>query len=436
LGRTDSRRFTLININNYVYIGIDLGTSGCRAIAIDEQSNIIASEQSPLFIPAASPPKSEQDAEYQWQVVLKTLTFVTSQCQDYIIQAIAVDATSGSILIADKHGHPLSPILMYNDARAVNQSKQIDKLAPPQSGAHGASSGLAKLLYLQQNSDIPKDAALLHQADWINFKLGASLGISDHNNALKAGYDPVQQCWPEWINSLTDPSILPKVVAPGTVIGELSNTLCQKFKLNAAPNIVAGTTDSIAGLLATGAHNVGDAVTSLGSTLVVKLINNTPIFIPEQGIYSHRLGDKWLVGGASNTGGAVLKHYFDSQQLEQLSNKITLDATPVDYYPLLTAGERFPINDPMLQPKLTPRSTNDVEFLHGMLTGIAKIEQRAYQCLNDAGAIPITSLRTVGGGASNLVWQAIRQQHITVPFTVPDHTEAAYGAALIAQGNI
>lgn len=390
----------------------------------------------PLFIPASTPPKSEQDPEYQWQVVLQTLTHVISQCQDYNLQAIAVDATSGSILIADKHGHPLSPILMYNDARAIQQSKLIDEIAPSQSGAHGASSGLAKLLYLQQRNDFLNDAMLLHQADWINFKLGAALGISDHNNALKTGYDPIKQCWPEWISSLTDPSFLPKVVAPGAVIGELSNTLCQKFKLNAVPKIVAGTTDSIAGLLATGAHKVGDAVTSLGSTLVVKLISNTPIFIPEQGVYSHRLGDKWLVGGASNTGGAVLKHYFDSQQLEQLSNKITLDAIPADYYPLLAAGERFPVNDSMLQPKLTPRPTNDVEFLHGMLAGIAKIEQHAYQCLHNAGAVAMTSLRTVGGGAHNLVWQAIRQQHITVPFTVADHTDAAYGAALIAQGNI
>jgi xylulokinase len=175
-------------------------------------------------------------------------------------------------------------------------------------------------------------------------------------------------------------------------------------------------------------------VTSLGSTLVVKLISDKPLFIPDQGVYSHRLADKWLVGGASNTGGAVLKHYFDKQQLESLSEEIILDSTPADYYPLLTAGERFPINNPNLQARLTPRPENDAEFLHGMLAGIAKIEQQTYQALQQAGASPLTSIRTIGGGSINRTWQTIRQQHITVPFITPQNTEAAYGTALLARG--
>ncbi|PHS27541.1 MAG: carbohydrate kinase [Methylophaga sp.] len=420
---------------NNAFIGIDLGTSGCRVIAIDDQSNIIATAQQSLLINSTAHPKSEQDANYQWQGVLQALIQIISQCQDYTIQAIAVDATSGSILLANQQGEAISPIIMYNDARAIKQSEQIADIAPAESAAHGSTSGLAKLLYLQQHNTIPANAKLLHQADWINFKLGAPLAISDPNNALKTGYDPIKQCWPDWIASLTDKSILPKIVAPGTVIATLSPSLCQTLKLSNTPNIIAGTTDSIAGLIATAANKLGDAVTSLGSTLVVKLISDKPLFIPKQGIYSHRLGDKWLVGGASNSGGAVLKHYFDSQQLKQLSKQITLNCKPADYYPLLTAGERFPINDPMLQPRLTPRSTNDTEFLHGMLAGMAKIEQQAYQCLQDAGAVPVTSIRTVGGGAINQIWQAIRQQHIAVPFITAKYTEAAYGAALLAQGN-
>ena len=416
------------------YIGIDLGTSGCRVIAIDEQNDIIATTQQSLIIPPIIPPKSEQDANYQWEIVLKTLSQVVSQCQDYDIQAIAVDATSGSVLIANAQGQALTPIFMYNDARAVAQSELIANVAPQESGAHGSSSGLAKLLYLQQHNKIATDAKLLHQADWINFNLGARLGISDHNNALKTGYDPVEQCWPAWIGSLTDKSLLPEIVSPGTAIATLSKSLCQHLKLTNRPNIVAGTTDSIAGLIATGANDIGDAVTSLGSTLVVKLISDKPLFIPEQGIYSHRLADKWLVGGASNTGGSVLKYYFDNQQLKRLSEQITFNDKPADYYPLLTVGERFPTNDPNLQPRLTPRSENDAEFLYGMLAGIAKIEQQAYDCLQQAGTTPITSIRTVGGGAENKVWQAIRQRHIAVPFITPKHTEAAYGAALLAKG--
>jgi len=419
-------------MTNNAYIGIDLGTSGCRAIAIDQQSNIIASSQQAL----APPSTSEQDPHYHWAVVKQVLVDLIAQCQHYEIKSIAVDATSGSVLITDQDGHPLTPILMYNDSRAIEQSQQIAKLAPADSGAHGATSGLAKLLYLQKYNTFAANHHLLHQADWINFKLGAPLGVSDENNALKTGYDPVSRCWPDWLDSLTNRAVLPTIFSPGTVIGQLSDDLCNEFNLTSRPKLAAGTTDSIAALLATGANKVGDAVTSLGSTLVVKLISDKPLFLPEQGVYSHRLGDKWLVGGASNTGGAVLKHFFNNEQLQRLSNLINLENRTPDYYPLLIKGERFPINDANLAPILSPRSSSDVEFLHGILVGIAKIEHQAYQVLEQAGSTAVKNIRTVGGGAVNQIWQTIRQQMIPVSFVTAEQTEAAFGAARLAQDSV
>lgn len=85
-------------------------------------------------------------------------------------------------------------------------------------------------------------------------------------------------------------------------------------------------------------------------------------------------------GGASNTGGAVLKQYFSSAQLAELSEHIDASVpSALDYYPLTTPGERFPINDPNLQPRLMPRPDNDAEFLHGLLEGVARVEAQAYQ---------------------------------------------------------
>ena len=431
-------------INNNAYIGIDLGTSGCRAIAIDDQSNIIASSQLAFQASHSNNDLSEQDPVYLWLCVHHVLSQLislispvlpSSHGQHYQIQAIAVDATSGSVLITDEFGKPQTPILMYNDARAVEQAKLIANIAPTDSGAHGATSGLAKLVYLQQHNLLLQSLSchLLHQADWINFNLGAPLGISDENNALKTGYDPITRCWPDWLDLITNRAVLPKVVPPSTIIGFLSEKLCTEFNLTFAPKIVAGTTDSVVALLATGANKLGDAVTSLGSTLVVKVITDTPVFLPEQGIYSHRMGDKWLVGGASNTGGAVLKYYFNDEELQRLSKLISPNNQVPDYYPLLTKGERFPINDPELAPRLSPRPSNDVTFLHGLFNGMAKIEQQAYQKLQQAGVSPVKSITTVGGGAVNQVWQAIRQQHILLPFIVAEQTEAAFGAACFAK---
>lgn len=413
-----------------ISIGIDLGTSGCRVIAIDQHRHSVASHQQ-----AISQTGTEQDPKTQWQTVKQVLSHVIKQCDGLIIQAITVDATSGSVMMTNQYGRPLTPMLMYHDNRALEQSHEISHYAPPQSGAHGPTSGLAKLCYFQQQT-LQTESLLVHQADWINFNLGAPLGITDENNALKTGYDPTERCWPQWLTHVTNTKYLPEVVPVGKKIGQLSKDLCQEFKLPNQPNIIAGTTDSIAAVIATGINQVGQAVTSLGSTLVVKLISNQPIFVAEQGIYSHRLANIWLVGGASNTGGAVLRHFFNDQMIEQLSHQIDLAAPTLDYYPLLTVGERFPVNDPTLKPRLTPRSDSDVTFYHSLLQSMANIEQLAYQALEAAGTLAATAVYTVGGGSKNTVWQTIRQQTLKVPVLTPNHTEAAYGSALIAQGYI
>lgn len=157
-----------------------------------------------------------------------------------------------------------------------------------------------------------------------------------------------------------------KVVAPGTPVGCVLPSIRTKYGLPDDCIVCAGTTDSIAAFLASGAEEIGEAVTSLGSTLAIKMLTTERVDAVDYGVYSHRLGDRWLVGGASNTGGAVLKSFFDNAQLQALSANIDPDTpTQLDYYPLPSPGERFPINDPQLQPRIQPRPEDDVLFLQG-----------------------------------------------------------------------
>ena len=100
---------------------------------------------------------------------------------------------------------------------------------------------------------------------------------------------------------------LPKVVRPGEPIAPVSSHVAGKYGLGDGCVVVGGTTDSIAAFLAAGASEVGDAVTSLGSTVAIKLLSEVPVDDASTGVYSHRLGDRWLVGGASNAGCAVLR---------------------------------------------------------------------------------------------------------------------------------
>ena len=375
----------------------------------------------------------EQDPEIWWTALTENLDQLHRQHSLATVAAITLDGTSSTLLCCDAAGGPLGPALMYNDARATREAQRIADIAPTDCAAHGASASLAKLLWLQQAPACRGARHVLHQADWLLGKLCGHFDNSDENNALKLGYDVIQRRWPDWLQALDVPlDLLPTVAPAGHTIGTLTTHGCERWGLPTDTRILAGTTDSTASFIATGA-GPGDAVTALGSTLVLKVLADQPLFAPEYGIYSHRLGDRWLVGGASNSGGAVLQTYFTASEIERFSSLINIDEpTGLDYYPLIASGERFPINDPALAPRLQPRPTDDVMFYQGILEGIATIEVRGYQKLAELGIPWPKRIITTGGGAGNAPWRTMRARLSGIPVTAATHQQAAYGAALLA----
>jgi sugar (pentulose or hexulose) kinase len=388
----------------------------------------------PLPMPTRQGACVEQDPESWWQAVAKVVALVWTQVQPVQVRAIAVDATSGTLLLADAEGQPLGRALMYNDARAADEADRIARLAPTHSAAHGRTSPLAKLLYLQARDAQGRAHYALSQADWVLGRLSGQFGVTDANNAIKLGYDPMTRTWPDWLGPLgVRTALLPQVVSPSTRLTRVGLEAQRVLGLDPGTLLVAGTTDSTASFLATGAALPGEAVTALGSTLVMKVISEYPLFAPQYGVYSQPLGDGWLVGGGSNSGGAVLRHYFTDPQLAALTPMLRPDQpTGLDYYPLLTPGERFPLNDPELPPRLEPRPHDDLTFFQGLLEGMARIEHRAYRLLARLGAPYPLSVYSTGGGARNPAWTAIRERLLQVPVQVAREQEAAYGTALLA----
>ena len=170
---------------------------------------------------------------------------------------------------------------------------------------------------------------------------------------------------------------------------------------------------------------------------MLKVYSKHPLVSSRYGIYSHRLGDGWLTGGASNTGGAVLRKFFSDDEIVRFSQEIDpMHPLDLGYYPLPAAGERFPRSAPEMQPVLQPRPDNPRDFLPAILEGIAAIEAEGYGRLTELGAPFPKRVYTSGGGAVNETWRRIRQRRLGIPVLQAAHTEAAYGAALIARGGI
>ena len=405
-------------------LGIDIGTSGVRAALLDPSGQTITEAGARM----AEFGDNLRSPSIWRQTLEAALQALFEQADPALIGAVSVDGTSGTVLALDADGTPLGDALMYNDAvtdTAIPDA--IAAVAPRQSAAHGAASALARALDLMQR---PGTCRIVHQADWIASSLAGTPVPSDESNALKTGYDPIHRCWPDWMAKTgMDVALLPDVVPAGAKTGRTSGA----YGLPKGAAMIAGVSDGCASFLATGARRPGDGVTALGTTLTIKLLSDKPIFAPEHGIYSHRIGDIWLAGGASNTGGGVLAAHFGPDELDALSARIDPSTlSGLDYYPLTKPGERFPTSDPTLAPRLSPRPEDDALFLHGMLEAMARIEAEGYRRLQELGAPALRSIRTVGGGASNPTWQALRLQNLNVPSEAAQSTSAAAGAARLA----
>ena len=424
--------------NSGAYLGIDVGTSAVRACLIDEDEKLLAISRSPLVTTQSALFNSMASCHItqnpdDWLSALDVcLRELFEQYPANQLAAICVDGTSSTVLLCSADGEALTPALMYNDASSMNESRQLQQQHPRSGLALSVTAGLPKILQLSKH--VKKPALIQHQADWVCGRLSDQFGFSDENNALKTGYDAVRRCWPDWVQQALPAHLqLPQVVMPGTCIATAGRWL-QLRGVSSAAKMIAGTTDSTAAFIASGVTRFDEAVTTLGSTLVVKQLGRTKIEDTATGVYSHRLGDTWLAGGASNTGGKVIDQFFSREQLQTLSRQIDPRAkSNLDYYPLTANGERFPIRDPDKQPVLEPRPAADHEFLQGLFEGIARIEKAGYDKLRQLGTEAIKQVVTAGGGSSNQVWQNIRERILGIPVKQANETEAAYGAARLAK---
>ncbi len=223
---------------------------------------------------------------------------------------------------------------------------------------------------------------------------------------------------------------LPRICACGTPLGPLQAGSAATLGLPEDCLVVAGTTDSNAGVLAAD-PGPEEGITVLGTTLVLKQFSPQPLQAP--GVSCHRLEGRWLVGGASNAGAGVLRRFFDDATVAALSRQIDPDRpSGLALRPLLGRGERFPVEDPTLEARLEPRPVSDALYLQALLEGLTAIERAGWERLRQLGLPPVRRVITLGGGARNPQWRALRQRSLGVPVLNRPRLSAALGMARLA----
>ena len=408
-------------LNNSLVLGIDLGTSGVRIAIINTKKKI-------LFTSSKTYSKGLEISE-DWINSLKTLIKEIPKGLKEKLVSCSVDGTSGTLLACKRDGEPLGKALPY--FLSFSEYKyEIEKLFTKEcagSSISGSVGRALRLIALYGNEII-----LRHQADWISGWLINNWEYGEEGNNIRMGWKISNSSWPENFQNLEWLKCLPKIISSGQVMGNICTKKANELSLPKNLQVIAGTTDSNAGVLAT-FPNKNDGITILGSTIVIKKFVNKPF--EGKGISNHKLLGNWLCGGASNTGAAILLDFFNLEYIEELSKQINPNkSSGLNLLPLSSRGERFPIDDPNLQPKLEPRPVSDSLYLHALCEGLARIEARGWQKLNKLGADLPQQIITIGGGAKNITWKKIREREIGIPIKICNRPPAAGVASIALQG--
>lgn len=398
-------------------LGVDIGTSGIRIAAVDA-AGVCHWQEQQSYDARVQAGHGQQRPQYWWRAFTQLLK-AQSDARRADIAGICIAGTSGSVLLADKAGIPTSPAFMYS----YHPPETADN---PTVAPHIQLAGFNRARALQQ----VHPGMAFTPVDWFVYRL-TQIRCTDYNNALKSGYDPIENDWPDSLIQ-SFPEHCPPLVAPGTRIGRITSKMAAAMGLNESLWVHAGTTDSMAALSASGVSQPGVGVTSLGSTLALKLISHQPVFCQQSGVYSHRFGDVFAISGASNTGGAVLRQNFTDAQLPTLSSRLAPNmADTLGYWPLPGRGERFPVFEPQMAPRLTPKPDDPALFLQGIFHGFARIEALGYQRFSQLGAPALTQVFSSGQMAKNPVLHQLRQHYLAAPVSAVEAAIPAVGAGLL-----
>ena len=423
-----------------IWLGIDLGTQSVRALVVGS-SGAVLGQGSHALTSWREGHRHEQDPEEWWQAVVAACRAAIKGLPASSIRGVAVDGTSGTILLADRLGRPTTPGLMYDDVRASEQVSTINAIGEKVWATLGyrmqASWALPKLVWLLANQHAkPTGQRLVHQTDFITWRLAGRQVATDMSTALKTGYNLIEESWPYEVMDLlgVPENILPSVVRSGSQLGTVGTAAADETGIPAGTPLIAGMTDGCAAQIGAGALKPGSWNSVLGTTLVLKGVTENLLHDPGGVIYSHRSPDgSWLPGGASSTGAGILARSFPGRQLDEL-NKRAAEREPasVVIYPLASRGERFPFTAPNAEGITLGVPRDEIDHYAGLLQGIAYIERLCFDYLDLLGAPTTGELRLTGGGTRSRYWSQLRADILGRCVSITQNTEPALGMAILA----
>lgn len=433
-----------------MYIGIDLGTSGVKAILLNEQGDVVASHTEKLTVSRPHPLWSEQDPEQWWSATDRAVKALGQQHSLREVKALGIAGQMHGATLLDEQQKVLRPAILWNDGRCGEECVMLENQVPQSRAITGnlmmPGFTAPKLLWVQRHEpEIFKqiDKVLLPK-DYLRLRMTGDFASDMSDAAGTMWLDVAKRDWSDVMLAackLTR-AHMPALYEGSEITGTLLPDVAKAWGMHEIA-VVAGGGDNAAGAVGVGMMNAGQAMLSLGTSGVYFAVSDGFLSKPESAVHSfcHALPERWhlmsvmlsaascLDWAAKLTGLASVPALIDAaQQADEL-------AEPVWFLPYLS-GERTPHNNPQAKGVFfgLTHQHGPAELAQAVLEGVGFALADGMDVVHACGVQP-ASITLIGGGARSEYWRQMLSDisGLQLDYRTGGDVGPALGAARLAQ---
>jgi xylulokinase len=441
-----------------LFLGLDVGTSGVKAILVDPTGTVEAAATAPLSLATPHPGWAEQDPEAWWEASRDAIRGALARMPASRVAAVGLSGQMHSSVFLDREGKVIRPALLWCDGRTTAQCREIETRAGGEARlrdlvCNPALEGftLPKVLWLrsQEPAAFARLATVMLAKDFVRLRLtgAASAEPSDASGTLM--FDPARLRWSrDLMDAVGLPlSLLPEVGGSSEVLGRVTAEAARLTGLMAGTPVVGGGADNACGAAGVGVITPGEAVSSWGTSGTVLAPTGEPKVDPglRAHTFCHVAPNTWYVMGVVLSAGGSFAWYRDQlardlagtdqadDRLVEEAGDVPPGAGGLTFLPYLQ-GERTPHRDASLRGAFLGLSLahTRAHLTRAVLEGVCFALRDSVEILRELGIAPSYLLLT-GGGARNPFIRRLQADVFGLPVTTVNREEGpAYGAALLA----
>ncbi len=438
-----------------LFLGIDVSTTGSKALLVDEQGAVVASAANEHSISTPKPLWSEQNPQEWWDASSKSIRQALAQAGvgGEAVKAVGLTGQMHGLVMMNDKGEVLRPAILWNDQRTGEECEEITRLVGFDKllriCGNKALTGFTapKILWVRKHEPevYAKTAHILLPKDYVRYQLTGDYAVDKADGSGMILFDLQQRNWSkELLQILNIPeSWLPKSYEGPEITGVITQKAADITGLKAGTPVVGGGGDQAAQAVGVGAVTSGIVALTLGTSGVVFATTPSPLIEPEGRLHAfcHSVPGAWHFMGVMLSAAGSLRWYRDTLAPGMGYDDLLLPAAAIPagsegllFLPYLT-GERTPHPDPLARGAfvgLTIRHTK-AHLTRSVIEGVSFGLRDSMELIKNAGLGEIKQVRVSGGGARSPLWRQMLSDVLNSELVTVNTTEgAAFGAALLA----